>query len=110
MKNFILQVVIRISIKYEANDFMAWSVSHPVYQACPIRIAIINCSRLYESPLSTSLRVHECESDLEDLGVICFNLLSQVDQLLVFLLSAGWILFFTMVGQLVDLERVVQVL
>ena len=38
------------------------------------------------------------------------DLFSKVEQLLVLLLPAGWVFLLAMVGQLVDLQRVVKVL
>ena len=54
--------------------------------------------------------VFQCEPDLEDLSIELLDLFSKIKQLLVLLLPAGWVLFLAVVGQLVDLQRVVKVL
>ena len=53
--------------------------------------------------------VFQCEPDLEDLCIELLDLFSKVEQLLVLLLPAGWVFLFSVVGQLVDLQRVVKV-
>ena len=53
--------------------------------------------------------VLECEPDLKNLRIELLDLPSEVEQLLVFLLSASRVLLLAVVGQLVDLQRVVKV-
>ena len=54
--------------------------------------------------------VFQCEPDLEDLCIELLDLFSEIEQLLVLLLPAGWVFLLSVVGQLVDLQRVVKVL
>ena len=54
--------------------------------------------------------VFQCEPDLEDLCIELLDLFSEIEQLLVLLLPAGWVFLLAVVGQLVDLQRVVKVL
>ena len=57
-----------------------------------------------------SIGVFQCEPDLEDLCIELLDLSSEIEQLLVLLLSAGWVFFLAVVSQLVDLQRVIKVL
>ena len=73
------------------------------------RMDVIVVSRR-AAALSHSFKVEECESDLENLGIVQFDLFPEFRKLLVLLLSTSWILLFAMVSKLVDLKRVIDVL
>ena len=57
-----------------------------------------------------SIGVFQCEPDLEDLCIELLDLSSEIEQLLILLLPAGWVFFLAVVSQLVDLQRVIKVL
>ena len=52
----------------------------------------------------------EGEPDFKNLSIKGLDLFLEFVQLLIFLLSAGLVIILTMVGQLIDLERIVEVL